>query len=264
MNKDSIDTSGDVRAVKQPRFSNSWPTLPLRIFLAVLFLFAGYAKLSYPGFFSANSPTGFKATIESAKIDSPIKSLLGPLSDHYSVFGHISAFAEIAIGLGLLVGLLTRIAALGAIVLMVSIALSINYDGIKQYTGSSGWFTSVDFAVAAALTVFLIGGAGPLSLDGLIRAWRARRREADDLEPGFDDYRVEDSRARLRGEDTAIYQPADSSPQAGAVGAFPSRGVSEGDTTEHRTEQLPRPTERPTPEPEPGSLWTQGRRDPSE
>ena len=33
------------------RWANGLPVLPLRLFLAALFCFAGYAKLSYPGFF---------------------------------------------------------------------------------------------------------------------------------------------------------------------------------------------------------------------
>ena len=103
--------------------------------------------------------------MDAAKHGTPIGGLLGPLTDHPSLFGHITAFAEIAIGLGLLVGLLTRLAALGGMVLTALIVLSIDWGGVKQYTGSSGWFTSVDLAVAAALSVFLLGGAGPFSLD---------------------------------------------------------------------------------------------------
>ena len=229
-------TAPEVSATDRPagpsRFSNNWPVLPLRAFLAGLFLFAGYAKFSYPGFFDPKSLTGLKATVDSAK-NTPIGGALGPLSDHPSLFGHITAFAEIAIGLGLLVGLLTRIAALGGIVLTVMIALSINWNGIKEYTASSGWFTSVDLAVAAALSVFVLGGAGPLSVDGMVGALRRRRNSRDDGEPSFRDNDLNESRARLQG---------------GAFG-------------EHRTDQLPtmpRPPES-TPDPDPNSLWTQGR-----
>jgi thiosulfate dehydrogenase [quinone] large subunit len=214
------------------RFSNGYPVTPLRVFLAALFLFAGWAKLSYPGFFDPNSLTGLKASVQSAK-GTPLGGALSPLSDHPSLFGHITAFAEIAIGLGLLVGLLTRIAALGGMVLTAMIALSINWNGIKEYTGSSGWFTSVDLAVAAALSVFLLGGAGPLSLDGLIRAMRRRRHARDDAEPGFRDNELNESRARLQGMDAG----------------------------EHRTEQLP--TMPPPPaDSDPNSLWTRGRNAP--
>jgi thiosulfate dehydrogenase (quinone) large subunit len=186
--------------------ANSWPVLPMRVFLAALFLFAGYAKLSYPGFFDPSSPSGLKASVDAVKHGTPIGAALGPLSNHPSLFGHITAYAEIAIGLGLLVGLLTRLAALGGMVLTTLIVLSIDWGGVKQYTGSSGWFTSVDLAVAVALSVFLLGGAGPLSLDWLIARTRARRRARDDDEPGFRDHDLEDSRRRLQGEPT-VQQP---------------------------------------------------------
>lgn len=175
----------------------------MRFFLAAVFLFAGYAKLVYPGFFDPNSPTGLKASVDAAKIGTPIGAALGPLSEHPSLFGHITAFAEIAIGLGLLVGLLTRVAALGGMVLTAMIVLSIDWGGVKQYTGSSGWFTSVDLAIAAGLSVFLLGGAGPLSLDCLIWRARARHNARDDDEPSFRDSELEDSRRRLQGEPTS-------------------------------------------------------------
>jgi thiosulfate dehydrogenase [quinone] large subunit len=225
----ATEVSGNDRTSWASRFSNGYPVIPLRIFLAVLFLFAGWAKLTYPGFFDPNTLTGLKATVDSAK-GTPLGGALGPLSDHPSLFGHITAFAEIAIGLGMLVGLLTRIAALGGIVLTGMIALSINWNGIKEYTASGGWFTSVDLAVAAALSVFLIGGAGPLSLDGLFRALRRRRNARDDAEPGFRDNELNESRARLQGSPSG----------------------------EQRTEQLPS-MPPPPPEPDPNSLWTQGR-----
>jgi thiosulfate dehydrogenase [quinone] large subunit len=209
--------------------ANSWPVLPMRVFLAALFLFAGYAKLSYPGFFDPSSPSGLKASVDAVKHGTPIGAALSPLSSHPSLFGHITAYAELAIGLGLLVGLLTRLAALGGMVLTTLIVLSIDWGGVKQYTGSSGWFTSVDLAVAVALSVFLLGGAGPLSLDWLIARTRARRRARDDDEPGFRDNDLEDSRRRLQGEPT-VQQPA-------------------------------QPPHEEYPEEE-NSLWNSGRRDP--
>jgi thiosulfate dehydrogenase [quinone] large subunit len=235
--------------VRQPvdrRRTNGWPVLPLRIFLAALFMFAGYAKLSYPGFFDPKSFAGLKASVDAVKHGTPVGGLLGPLSDHPSLFGHITAYAEIAIGLGLLVGLLTRIAAAGGIVLTVLIVLSIDWGGVKEYTGSSGWFTSVDLAVAAALSVFVLGGADALSLDNLL--WRRRLRHAarDDGEPGFRDNELDDSRRRLQGD-----HPTGEYPTAGAD--QPTTGYP-AVSNEQRTEQLP--------EPEPHSLWNAGRREP--
>jgi thiosulfate dehydrogenase [quinone] large subunit len=181
------------------RRANGWPVLPMRIFLASVFLFAGYAKLVYPHFLDPKSGFGFRASVAAAKHGTPIGGLLGPLTDHASLFGHLTAFAELAIGLGLLVGLLTRVAAAGGMVLMAMIVLSVDWPGVRQYTGSSGWFTSVDLAVAAGLSVFLLGGADPFSLDALFWRARLRRRAADDAEPGFRDNELAESRARLQG-----------------------------------------------------------------
>jgi thiosulfate dehydrogenase [quinone] large subunit len=279
------------------RWLNTWPVVPLRIYLASVFLFGGYAKFNYPGFFDPKSSFGLKATIDAVKGDSPIGGALGPLSDHSSLFGHITAVAEIAIGLGLLVGLLTRIAAIGGIVLTGLIALTVNWSGIKQYTASSGWFTSVDLAVAAALSVFVLGGAGPLSLDWWIKQMRARNDARDDSEPSFRDSELEDSRRRLQGEPTGYmqpaypaapppsYQPVQATP-APAPAATPA-GVDSADRparfdqpVEHPTEQLPAqppsppgtpaapsgpsvapaPAERGPQQQEENSLWRSGDR----
>jgi len=198
--------------------ANGWPVVPLRLFLAALFAFAGYAKFSYPRFFDPDSPNGFKSAVDAARDNTPIGGLMGPLADHASFFGHLTAIAEIAIGLGLLVGLLTRLAALGGMVLTTMIVLSINWGGVKEYTGSSGWFTSAEIAIAAALSVFLLGGAGPLALDNLFVRARERQRARDDAEPGFRDSEFEDSRRRLQGD------PAAAGGAAAATTQLPTAG----------------------------------------
>jgi thiosulfate dehydrogenase [quinone] large subunit len=228
-----MSTTETTQAGPVRRRANGWPVLPLRVFLAALFMFAGYAKLAYPGFLDPNTIGGFKSVIDASKAGSPIRGVLGPLSDHPSLFGHVTAFAEIAIGLGLLVGLLTRFAALGGMVLTGLIVLTVNWGGVKEYTGSSGWFTSVDLAVAAALSVYLIGGADPFSLDALIWRSRQRRNARDDAEPGFRHNEYEESRRRLQGE-----QPEPAAPAA---------AVTE------------RPSDPPTDE---HSLWNSGRGEP--
>lgn len=209
--------------------ANGWPVVPLRLFLAALFGFAGYAKFSYPRFFDPDSPNGFKSAVDAARDNTPIGGLMGPLADHASFFGHLTAIAEIAIGLGLLVGLLTRLAALGGMVLTTMIVLSINWGGVKEYTGSSGWFTSAEIVIAAALSVYLLGGPGPLALDNLFVRARERQRARDDAEPGFRDSEYEDSRRRLQGEPVAV-------PPAGATTQLPEAGYRD-DTRRDDTRQ---------------------------
>jgi thiosulfate dehydrogenase [quinone] large subunit len=231
------ERSGPVAAGRRPRFANSWATTPLRVFLSSVFLFASYAKLTYPGFFNPNASFGFKSAVANAKKDTPLSGLMGPLADHPSLYGHITAFAELAIGLGLLVGLLTRVAALGGMVLAASIVLSVNWFEVREYTGNGGWFTSVDLAVIAGLSVFLLGGAGPLSLDAWYVWSRARRRdrvEAGESAFADRDADLEDSKRRLRGDQFG----------AAAGGAdtdsFPvSAGSAPSGSGDQRTEQLP-------------------------
>ncbi len=233
--------------------ANGWPVLPLRVFLAALFGFAGYAKLSYPGFFDPNSPNGLKASVQAARHGTPIGSALGPLSDHPSLFGHVTAYAEIVIGLGLLVGLLTRLAALGGMVLTALILLSIDWGGVKEYTGSSGWFTSVDLAVAAALSVFLLGGAGPFALDNVFLRARERDRARDDNEPSFRDSDYEDSRRRLQGEPIGAERSQQADRGTEQLPAAGHRGGAAGyQDAEYRDD----------PEPAPNSQRAEGRRIP--
>lgn len=196
------------------RFANGWAVVPLRLFFAAVFLFGAFAKLTYPGFFDPNASFGFHSAVQSAKdTHAPLSGLMGPLANHASTFGHLTAYAELAIGLGLLVGLLTRFAALGGMLFTGLIVLSVNWTSVKEYTGNGGWFTSVDLAAIAALSVFLLGGAGPLSIDAGVGAWRRRRRaRRDAMEPSFNNHAedLEDSRRRLRGDwDRAASDPAD-------------------------------------------------------
>lgn len=204
------EPAGRTEPVRDPRRirANGWPVLPLRLFLGALFCFAGYAKFSYPGFFDEGSRNGFQSAARAASEGTPLSSLMSPLVDNPSVFGHITAISEIAIGLGLLVGLLTRLAALAGMVLTTSILLSVNWNGVKEYTGSSGWFTAVDLAVAAALSIFLLGGAGPFALDNLFIRARERQRARDEAEPSFRDSDIDDSRRRLQGDPAYGGEPA--------------------------------------------------------
>jgi putative oxidoreductase len=87
---------------------------------------------------------------------------------HYAVY--LAVAGELLGGLGLLIGLLTRIAALGA---LSSMAVAIGYvhfgHGLLMKNG--GWEYPLVLALVALY--FVTHGAGPASVDALIR----RRRE---------------------------------------------------------------------------------------
>jgi thiosulfate dehydrogenase [quinone] large subunit len=137
--------------------------LPLRVYLAIVFLYAGISKIADRTFLDDKSLTGIHANVVAVRASSPIGSLLGPVESHSLVFGVLMSIGEIAVGLGLALGLFTRIAALGGMVLSLSLWFTVSWN-------SSPWFTSADLVYLFALTPLLIGGAGGVySLD----AWLA-------------------------------------------------------------------------------------------
>ena len=144
-----------------------WVMLPLRVFLGIVYLYAGISKLADRRFLDGSSPLSIHSTVVAVRHGSPIGSLLGPVVDHSFAFGLFMAFAEIAVGLGVLLGLFTRIAAAGGMVLALSLWLTVSWN-------AEPWFTSADVVYLFALTPLLVGGAaGVLSVD----AWLAQAAE---------------------------------------------------------------------------------------
>jgi thiosulfate dehydrogenase (quinone) large subunit len=140
--------------------------LPLRVFLGIVFLYAGVSKIADKRFLEGTSPISIHAQVLAVKRGSPIGGLLGPVVDHSFAFGLLMALAEIAVGLGVLLGLLTRVAALGGMLIALSLWLTVSWQ-------AEPWFTSADVVYLFALSPLLLGGAGELSLD----RWLARARE---------------------------------------------------------------------------------------
>jgi thiosulfate dehydrogenase [quinone] large subunit len=140
--------------------------LPLRVFLGIVFLYAGISKIADKRFLDGTSPISIHAQVLAVKHGSPIGGLLGPVVDHSFAFGLFMALAEIAVGLGVLLGLLTRVAAFGGMLIALSLWLTVSWQ-------AQPWFTSADVVYLFALSPLLLGGAGEFSLDG----WLADARE---------------------------------------------------------------------------------------
>lgn len=148
--------------------------LPLRVFLGVVFLYAGLSKIADTTFLDDSSPLSMHASVVAVKAQSPIGALLGPVVDHSAVFGLLMAVGEIAVGIGTLAGLLHRIAAAGGVVLALSLFLTVSW-------GADPWYTGADLGYAVAFVPLLLSRATPWSAD----AWLAeatRRRLADDTD----------------------------------------------------------------------------------
>jgi thiosulfate dehydrogenase (quinone) large subunit len=148
--------------------------LPLRAFLAVVYLDGGISKIADSRFLDPSSPASMHATVVAVRHSSPIGGLLGPVQDHSVGFGLMMAIAEAAVGLGLLFGLFTRIAAAGGMALALSLWLTVSWH-------AAPWFTSADVVYLLALTPLLIAGTGGvLSADGWLATVRERHPSGTD------------------------------------------------------------------------------------
>lgn len=146
-----------------------WVLLPLRVFLAVVYLYGGISKLADERFLDSSSPLSLHATVVAVRSGSPIRSMLGPVAHHSFAIGVVIAFAEIAIGLGLGLGLFTRVAAAGGMLLSLALWLTVSWH-------AQPWFTSADVVYLLALTPFAVAGAGGvLALDAYLADVAARQ-----------------------------------------------------------------------------------------
>jgi thiosulfate dehydrogenase (quinone) large subunit len=146
-----------------------WALLPLRAFLAVVFLYAGLSKIADRRFLDSNDPTSMHQTTQAIKPSSPIGGLLGAVIDHSFAFGVLMACAELAVGIGIAFGLFTRIAAIGGLLITFSLFLTVSWQ-------SNPWYTGADIVYIFALTPLILAGRTPLSVDD----WLARTYARDD------------------------------------------------------------------------------------
>ncbi|HEV3212888.1 MAG TPA: Rieske 2Fe-2S domain-containing protein [Acidimicrobiales bacterium] len=154
-----------------------WSLLPVRAFLAVTFLYAGFQKLMNPSFLDSSSPYSLHQQMIGYIRTSPIHWLLGQLLSYSTPLGVLMALGEIAVGLGVALGLWTRLAAIGGMLISLSLFLAVSFH-------SHPWYTGADIVFLFMFTPFVIAGAGGvLSLDARI----ARRVAAEE---GLDDERV--------------------------------------------------------------------------
>jgi thiosulfate dehydrogenase (quinone) large subunit len=145
-----------------------WVLLPLRAFVAFVFIYGGISKIADRRFLNGSSPLSMHASVVAVRDSSPIGGLLGAVETHSFAFGVLMAAGELAVGLGLLLGLLTRVAAAGGMLLALSLWLTVSWE-------ATPWFTSADLVYLFALTPLLVAGAGGvLAAD----AWLDQAREA--------------------------------------------------------------------------------------
>ena len=143
----------------------SWLYVPVRLYLASIWIPGGWAKLNNPAWWETGAaPKGFweRALADPNTISQDwYASFLQFMLDAqlYTLFGKLIPLGELAVGLGLLLGLFTGIAAFGGALL--------NYSFLLAGTISSN-------PVLFLLELFIIGGwkvAGWWGLDRWLLPW---------------------------------------------------------------------------------------------
>ena len=136
----------------------SWSRLVVRLALGIVMFAHGAQKVF--GWFGGH---GLKATIQAFQQHLKIPPAATVLAAFVECFG----------GLVLIVGFLARPAALGIIGIMVVAVATVHWKNgfflATQPGQSNGW--EYNFALAAMALAVLIGGAGALSIDFLLRPY---------------------------------------------------------------------------------------------
>lgn len=138
--------------------------LPLRLFLAISFLAAGFDKLFDPQFFDPNAAGYIGNQLAGFASQSPLGGFLTDIAvPQATLFGAIVLIGELAIGLGILLGLYSRIAAFFGFLLSITLWLTASWEVTPFFLGSDlpyamGW-----------LTLFLAGAHPVLSLDAYLK-----------------------------------------------------------------------------------------------
>lgn len=152
-------------SIKTPKWS-SWVVVPLRLFLGVTFVYAGFQKLADPQYFNPAARGYIGKQIANFAHGSPLHDfLLQVAAPHAAFFGALVAYGELAIGLGTLLGLLLRPAAFFGLVTNMIFFLSADWHVYPYFYGSDlvflvGWLTLLiagpTFQILPALDTWLV------------------------------------------------------------------------------------------------------------
>jgi thiosulfate dehydrogenase (quinone) large subunit len=143
-----------------------WPaygTVPLRLFLGVTFVYAGFQKISDPGFLTPGAATYIGSQLQGFAAHSPIGFLLQIFALPVPQLAGIGVIAaELVIGALVLLGLATRWAAAGGALLNFVLFLTASWSVQPYFLGSDGIYT------VAWITLVLVGDQGVLTVRPLI------------------------------------------------------------------------------------------------
>lgn len=140
--------------------------LPLRAFLGITLLYAGWQKLTDPGFFRVGSPSYIGTQLLQFSKGSPIHFLMVHFLEHAVAIGALTIATEMVIGLLILVGLFTRLAAFGGFVLNLIFFLSASWHVYPYFLGN-------DIVFVMCWLTLMLTGPGAFALDPVVSDWVA-------------------------------------------------------------------------------------------
>lgn len=153
----------EINSVMEPKSTVGKALAPLRIFLGLTFIYAGFDKFLSTDYFSKTSPNGFLHQTQAVMADSPIQFILNHTLEHFTLFAFLIAAGEVLVGLGMLFGIWTRFAAIGGFALATSFFLTVSWATTPYYTGA-------DLVYMFAYVPFIIAGdGGVFSIENQIR-----------------------------------------------------------------------------------------------
>ncbi|WP_390320291.1 DoxX family membrane protein [Streptomyces gamaensis] len=145
--------------------------LPLRIFLGVTFLYAGFDKLFDPAFLAESGPGSIEELMRAVRDSSAAPGLVDLALRSPAGFGHAITIGELAVGAGTLLGAFARLAAAGGALISLSLWLTVSWSATPYYYGN-------DLAYLMAWLPLVLAGAPVLSADALWARRRGRRIRA--------------------------------------------------------------------------------------
>ncbi len=156
---------------RSPRVTPATALVPLRVFLGITFVYAGYQKLSDPGFFHPGAPTYIGTQLHAFSTGTPLGFLLRWFALPFpTLAGAGVAMVEIAVGLLVTAGLFTRVAAAAGMSLNLVLFLTATWNTTPYFLGSDIVF------VFAWLPFVLAGAQGQPALDHRLRRPTSTRR----------------------------------------------------------------------------------------
>ena len=145
-------------------------TLPLRLFLGLTFIYAGFQKLTDPGYLTPGASSYIGGQLQGFATTSPLGFLLTGLAlPNANAIGSLVMYLELGLGISALLGVFVRVAAIVGALLSVLLFLTASWDVQPYFLGSDSIY-----AVAWA-TIALVGDGGVFSLQKSLGSSLGRR-----------------------------------------------------------------------------------------